>query len=229
MMRHILLRLVVVTLCASLTAMGGGCVNLGKGTQETTKFYVLHSMSGLKAETQTTLDRDDLTIGVGPVKFPPYLDRPQIVTRTSPNELDFATFAWWAEPLDENFSSVLAENLSVLLSMDAIEVYPWTLSVPVDYQVTMNVTRFDGTPGGDVSLKARWAILGDDGNEVLLSRTSSFIEHAGKPPDYEAIVSAQSRVVEALSHDIAMAIKAIEQGAPLGMADDKKHSNTTND
>ena len=100
--------------------------------------------------------------------------------------------------------------------------------MPVDYQVAMNVTRFDGTPGGDVSLDVRWTILGDDGNEVLLSKKSSFVEHAGTH-DYEAIVSAQSRVVEALSRDIAMAIKAIEQGAPLGMADDKKHSNTTND
>ncbi len=71
----------------------------------------------------------------------------------------------------------------------------------------MNVTRFDGKPGGDVSLIARWTILGQNGKKVVLDRRSSLSEEASED-DYDAIVSAQSRLIEALSREIATAIEA---------------------
>ncbi len=200
-MDHIFLRLVVVTYCMCLAALGG-C--LGKGTQETARFYVLTSLHGSGAETRTAMG--DSTIGVGPVELPEYLNRPQIVTRESRNELQFAEFDRWAGSLEKGFSRVLAENLSILLSTDRVAVYPWK-TPPIDYQVAVNVTRFDGKPGGDVSLIARWTILGDNGKKVILDRRSSLSEEASED-DYDAIVSAQSRLIEALSREIATAIEA---------------------
>jgi len=76
--------------------------------------------------------------------------------------------------------------------------------------VTVDVIRFDGTPGENASLVARWTILGDDGEKVLQKKKSSFSE----PTDgqgYEALVSAESRLVTALSREIAAAINAVAQ------------------
>jgi len=148
------------------------------------------------------------TIGIGPVELPAYLDRQQIVTRVSPNELHLAGFDEWAEPLDDNFTRVLVENLSVLLSKNLFAIFPFRGSESIDYQVQVEVIRFDGSLAGDASLLVRWTIFGEDDKKLLLTRKSSFKEATGGP-GYEALVAAQSRTVEALSREIARAIKGL--------------------
>ena len=49
------------------------------------------------------------------VKLAKYLHRPEIVTRVGPNQYRLAEYDRWAEPLQENLSDILAENLSGLL------------------------------------------------------------------------------------------------------------------
>src|SRR5690348_15866397 len=54
-------------------------------------------------------------IGVIPVTVPDYLDRPEIVTRSSSNE-STVTYSWhWAERLSTNASGIVVENLSQML------------------------------------------------------------------------------------------------------------------
>ncbi len=209
MMAHIPFRLAVITLAVSLGA-AAGCVNLGSGTQQTTKFYVLNSLYSSKADTEAKTARDDTAIGVGPVELPEYVNRPQIITRTSSNELEVAPFARWAEPLDNNFSRVLAENLTVLLSTDRVIVYPWKRTVPIDYQVAVEVTEFDGALGGDVSMRASWTVLSDKGQKILLRRHTSLSAHTDAN-SYEALVAAQSRLLGDLSREIAEGIQGLAQ------------------
>ena len=208
-MDHMSIRFVgiVVGLCLLVSV---GCLNLGEGTHEATKFYVLSPTSTSEVKTEIPGDTKLLAIVLGPVTFPEYLNRPQVVTRGSDNQLQIAEFARWAELLAENFSRVLAENLSVLLFTDHIVPYPRKTLMPMNYQVTVDVVRFDGAPGENASLVARWTILGDDGETVLQTKKSSFSESTeGK--SYEALVSAESRLVTALSLEIASAIHAVAQ------------------
>jgi uncharacterized lipoprotein YmbA len=65
-----------------------------------------------------------MTIGIGPVTLPKYLDRPQIVTFTSPYALNVVEFDRWAEPLESTFVRVLAENLALLLPRAHVVVSP---------------------------------------------------------------------------------------------------------
>ena len=208
-MRHIILRIIVISL-GVLPVVLGGCVNLGGGTQQATKFYVLNSLYSSKVDIETEGVKDNLTIGVGPVNLPQYVNRPQIVTRTSQNELEVAQFARWAEPLEDNFSRVIAENLTILLPTDRVIVYPWKRTITMDYQVAVEVTRFDGALGGGVSMRTRWTLLGDDSKEILLRRQSSFKGHIDTE-SYEALVSAQSQMLAQLSRQIAEAIQSIAQ------------------
>jgi uncharacterized lipoprotein YmbA len=128
-----------------------------------------------------------------------------MVIRQSPNELELDEFHRWAGPLKEDFASVLEENLSILLSSDRIAVFPWSRFVPADYQVAVRVIRFDGILGGNASLVARWSILTKQTKEILLVESSSFSEPTRKH-GYKALVTAQSRTVEALSREMAAAI-----------------------
>lgn len=206
-MRRLLLQFALVTLTPSLMILGG-CI---RGETDPTRFYVLTPLSSSQGAFAAA--EHSVAVGVGPVDFPPYLDRPQIVTRSMGNELHLGEFDKWAEPLRQNFARVLAENLSMLIPTDRTVVFPWERSTPIDYQVPVEVTRFEGGVDGKIALIARWSIIRRDGNTVLLTRKSLFSEPAD-PRDYEATVSAMSRTVADLSHEIAAEIKAVSQKAP---------------
>jgi len=173
-------------------------------------FYVLSSLTGTGGTHETASEKRQVTIGIRPVELPAYLDRQQIVTRVSANELHLAGFDEWAEPLEDNFTRVLMENLSILLPTDSFIILHTRGPEPADYQVQVEVIRFDGRLGGDASLLARWTILGEDNKKLLLTRKSSFKEATGGP-SYEALVAAQSRTVEALSREIAGTIKGLSE------------------
>ena len=175
------------------------------------RFYVLSPLTGTDRGPEMASDKRQVAIAIGPVELPAYLDRQQIVTRVSSNELHLAGFDEWAEPLDDNFTRVLIENLSVLLSKDLFTIFPFRDSESIDYQVEVEVIRFDGRLGGDASLITRWSILGKDDKKLLLTRKSSFKEVTGGP-GYEALVAAESRTVEALALEIAGAIKRLSGG-----------------
>ena len=198
-------RLALLTTGAALLVLHG-CT----ATSAPTKFYVLNALPNQGTEAQAAPIDQCLAIGVGPVELPEYLDREEIVTRVSANELNMAQFDQWAEPLQSNFSRVLAENLSVLLCTEPIAVFPWIGSTPIDYQITVEVTRFDGRLGGDADLVARWSIFRSDDNIALLTRKSGYSEPTGSS-SYASLASAQSRALEALSRDIAEALETVLQ------------------
>ena len=171
-------------------------------------YYVLNSLQNGAPSAEKAKAENDLTIGVGPVKIPAYLDRPEMATRSALDSLQFAEFDKWAEPLEKNLTRVIAENLATLLSTDRVGVFPWLNSAQVQYQVTVDITQLERMPDGKVILAARWNILGDHGENMLVIESSRFsipIESAG----YEAIASAESRAVEALSREIAAAVKSL--------------------
>lgn len=170
-------------------------------------FYLLQSMPGIEKVKQASSTGQGLAICVGPVMLPKYLDRPQIVTITRTSEVKLASFYRWAEPLQDNFIGVLAENLSQLLGTDRIIIFPRESASSSDYQIMVTVIRFDGEAGGNAVLSARWSIYGKGGKQELVSKKTDLSEPAGAE-GYEALVSAQSRTIAGLSKEIAGAIKA---------------------
>jgi hypothetical protein len=185
-----------------------GCASTG-----TSRFYTLNSINSADIKEKVSLADNSIAIGIGPVEIPDYLDRPQIVTRTSRNELKLSDFNRWAGSLKSDISRVLAKNLSALLTINNVHIYPWKLYMPVKYQIIVDITGFDGTPGGDVIFKANWTILGENGKKALLSDSSNFSEKINGQ-GYNALVAAESRVLERLSRDIAAAVKSLSQELP---------------
>ena len=176
---------------------------LGCGTTQHSRFYLLTSVASL--ETVATRDIEP-AIGVGPIVIPKYLDRPQIVQRAGNNELKLAEAHRWAEPLGNNFTRVLAENLSLMIPTQRVAMYPWKRSTMVDYQVMIEISRFDTDMDGNVVLTANWKVLGTD-EKVVAFKKSTYTE-AADVAGFDTIVAAQSRTLEALSREIASAIKA---------------------
>ncbi len=179
-----------------------GCVNT-----QPTHFYLLRAMETNEPFSVGEMKPSALSLGLGPINLPKYLDRPHIVTRISSHEIDLAEFHKWGAPLKDNLSSVLHENLSRLLSTNRIVKYPWNRSHLPDYQLSLEVLQFDGTQNQEASLSVRWWLAGDDGKRVLQEKTSQFSEII-QGSDYEDLVEAMSRMLAALSQEIAAAINA---------------------
>jgi uncharacterized lipoprotein YmbA len=206
MMHRNYLRLAGLTLSLSLFLLAG--CSLGKGTTEPTRLFQLHSLLSSETEKQYAAWEGGIAIALGINRFPEYLDRSRIVTRTSRNELRMADFEQWAASLKQNVLRVLAANLSVSLSTNRVAVFPWDKRRSYEYLVVVDVARFEGELGGDVSLIARWSIFGERDKNELLTKAASFSEPTGAE-GYEALVAAMSKTLEDLSGEIAASIKSL--------------------
>ena len=185
-----------------------GCLG-AKGPTQSTKFYVLNSLYSLEKKETAVAKMPNITIGVGPVELPKYINRPHIVTRAIQNEIQIEEFERWAEPIDSNFFRVLADNLSILLQTDNIVSFPAKRSTKVDYQVAVTVTRFDGVVGENALLRARWSIYGENGEKKLISKHSVYKQPVNGE-ELKDLVSAQSLALAHFSNDIAQAIASFE-------------------
>lgn len=201
-------RVIGIALLASLLALNG-CLG-GPGKTPPTRYYILNSPSSAENETASVAILKDATVGVGPIKLSQVLDRPQIIMRTSKNEIRIANLERWAAPLHEIVANVMVDNLSALLPGAEILKFPWQVTIPITYQVTMDITGFDGMPGGDATLRARWGILGENGKKVLANKQSMLNEPIQDNTIAE-MVSAQSRLLAKFSHEIAVEIKQLEE------------------
>ena len=171
-----------------------------------TRYYLLISLSTPSPEPKPMSGESCLSIGVGPINMPAYLDPPNIVTRTDTNQLLLAEFDHWAESLKDNFTRVFAQNLSALVCTKTVVVFPWRGKIPIDYRIEIDVLRFDGTLKKDVSLEAWWRLFNGDGKTMILSKKINLSEPVNGG-DYKSFVSAQSRILEKLSREIVQAIK----------------------
>jgi len=195
-----MLALVAVTLGTALLV--GGCAS------QPSRFYLLSALANTETASPGASGQQGPTIGVGPVTLPRYVDRPQIVTRTSPYEIKLAEFDRWAEALDSNFTRVLAENLSILLPTARVVMSPWPRATPIDYQITVDVTHFLSQVGGDSLLIADWTLFKGEGQDALTSGRSRFSASPGGQ-DYAAMVAAMSQTVASLSREIATTIRGV--------------------
>ena len=185
-------------------AVFSGC----RGTTPKVEFYTLAvDRQGLEDAQIEVMDQT-IAIGVGPMEFPPALDRPQIVLRTSPHKFELNEFHRWAGSLREDFLEVLTINLAILLRSNHVTAHPWEGFFTPDYRIFMDIHAFDGNLGGTVFLVASWAITDGEGRKPLLVR-KSIIREPVLGTDYVAYIAAKNRALSKFSQELAKAIKKL--------------------
>jgi uncharacterized lipoprotein YmbA len=179
----------------------GGC-----GATDPSRLYLLAPIAAPLPEAAAA--GAGPALAVGPIDLPKHLDRPQIATFSSANRLDVAEFDRWAEPLVDNFARVLTENLGILVPTNRAYIQPVRRSMPVDYQVTVDVTRFGVMPDRRVQLVAVWSVIAADGRGRSVSQSFHHVEPV-VGDGYEPMVAAMSNAVTALSRTIATTIQGL--------------------
>lgn len=167
------------------------------------RLYLLEPIA-VSADARTS---KALTIIVEPVRLAEHLNRNEILTRDVLYRVSAAEYDRWAEPIDYNIASVLAENLALLVPTDSVHTYSGETADQADYSVRVHILRFGTQPNNEVVLRADWTIEDSSGNRVKHLRS----RYSERRRDSEMIsmVEALSRNVEQLSRDIANAINEV--------------------
>jgi uncharacterized lipoprotein YmbA len=203
----------------SLAVLAVALVLFACSTTSPTRFYVLSTIGDKLAEAPA-----NVSVGVGPINLPQYLDRPQLVTRLSSNQLAVGEFDQWGGQLDDNVARTLAGNLSILLQIDRVQLFPWKDDQSLDYAVTVDVINFEQDVDGSSLLDVYWSLVEAKTGRVILRRHAAYREPGGPPITeaqargqgslladskraYDSVVAAMSRNLGALSRDIAKAIQ----------------------
>lgn len=202
-MRYFVNSLESKTLVCLLLILPVGCTS-----SIPSRFYLLSPLINGSSGVQRSAGTPCVSIGIGPVSLPEYTNRPQIVTRTSQNELSLAQFDLWAEPLPDTFLRVIAENLTQLLCTKRIYLFPWKASIKPDYIVEAEVTEMNGDLGTKAFLKVQWTIWGIGEGRELVQRRSTYSEPV-RDRTYNGLVQAYSSMVGQLSRDIAEGIEGL--------------------
>lgn len=179
----------------------GGC-----GRSQTPRFYSLSPIPQDQMTSKRKSPAQNAVVGIGPVKLADYLDQSRLVTRTGDHQLVQAEYDRWVGSFKDDFINVLTDNIGFLLPTERVYLYPWRGSVPIDYQVTVDVVRCDGRLGDAAWLEARWSVFGGPEKKLLKTKRSSIREPVSGG-DYAAVVAAQSRAIAKLSQEIAEAIQ----------------------
>jgi len=204
-MRHMTYRgaNILWVLLAVLPMVVAGC-----GTSKPSQLYLLHSLRDSEAGVSTSADKIGPAVLIGPVTLPAYLNRAQVVTLAGDHELVLDEVTRWAEPLQENFSRVLVEDLSLLLNTPEVYAFDRRGSTPVDFQIVIDVTRFDTDAKGGAYLTAFWRVVGKDSKAPSIKRKSVF-HAAASSAGITPILEAQNRTLTEFSRELAKAIQSL--------------------
>lgn len=172
----------------------GGC-----GSKQ--EFYRL---SAEPAATSDSAGDRSISLGVGPISLPGYIDRSELVFQDGPNEFQVPPNVSWAGSLSENISAVLARDLQEQLGAREVLTYPWPSGRAPARRVALDIRQFHGISGSDAILDVTWRIE-DSGGGTIRNGSGRFREPI-HGDGYAAVVAAESRLLAQCAEQIARSI-----------------------
>jgi uncharacterized lipoprotein YmbA len=170
------------------------------------RFYTLSPLADVK---QNTAGDSKSIIGIAKVEVSPYLDRSEIITRSSATQIQLAQYDRWAEPLEDIVAMTVSENISRLQPSIQTITRPWP-EAEVDYMLAIKIKRFDSDSAGNVRLDASWGIIDQKQRSMIAVHESSF-RLAGSSTDYDSITTQMSRALLELSKEIATELTKVKK------------------
>ena len=148
----------------------------------------------------------ETAVVIGSVRFPRYLERPQIVRRLAGGALELDEFNRWAGSFEDNVIRALGLAVSERLGSDRVVTSPADPAFAVDFRVAVRFDELVVAADGTLQMRAAWSIAtGARGEAPVLGRTDRDLPVDGRSP--RALVAAHERLIETLGGDIAAAIE----------------------
>ena len=185
-----------------LTLLMSGCMRDSKPTQ----FYMLDADSGLAGTARVPATAQGPVIGLGPIRIPEYLNRPQMIVAIADNQYRLFENHRWAEPLDQNISLALFKALPRQLGTDRIVRYPWPQRQAIDYQVGVDILEFNVDASGQSRLIAQWFVKRKD--KPTIDKRSTY-QFPASTTDHALMVKAQSQCLTKLGEEISGVLRQL--------------------
>lgn len=172
---------------------------------------------------QWPTDTSGIAVGLQRLEIAPYLDTPQIVTRTGPHEVQYAEFHRWSEALPRAINRVVARSLSSHPGIDRVDPVPWPSHARHDVAVQLYVHRFEGVaidrsppdsdPGNDdvpvrersgtVRVVASWEIIDPTAKTVVDQGSTEHRISNWQVGHYDDLVQHLDAALKAITDDLA--------------------------
>ena len=189
-MKHFSLLCLAAPLAAALLT---GC----GGTKQ--KFYQL------SADAVAPTGTAGLSVGVGPITLPGYIDRAELVFQSGANQYQIPTDANWIGSLKENISRTLAADLGARLHSGNVLPFPWNPATKLRYHVAVDVAQFNAVSGEGVILVASWRVL-NGSDDSLVARHNARFQDRVDGDGYDPVVAAESRLLARLADAMATSL-----------------------
>ena len=204
-------RLAFVLLLGAIASFAfEGCALL-RPHADPTRFYVLTVPSApLKPAVGGEFKR--WRVGLRPLEVESYLRTKFIVVRTGTNEIHFADFDRWAEPLDQGISRVLKETLGSAQNVESVALNSHG-DDSLDFEVTVQILACHGmraaTGRSSIRFAATWEVR-------TIGTNSTVIKHGGfSAPAADWDGNNYSQLATQLSAAVAAAGKTLAADLPM--------------
>ncbi len=177
--------------------LAGALLFTGCGTPET-HYYVL----GPDRPPATAHVPLTGSIAITQIEIPPYLDRPQMVSRDDRDALHIAEHYQWGGRLRDNIARTLADNLAARIPEAMVAAAPMPGATDAEHEIQLDIRQFERLADGHVHLRLNWHLrhhgtLADSHHEHLVS-TRRIDE-----TDYTAMAKTMSGLLAKLADRIA--------------------------
>jgi uncharacterized protein len=194
---------------ALLLLTGSGCAMLQPAKSET-HYYLLNAAASPAKSADHNKTKSGFVVRLLPVEMANYLQTKDVAVRTETNEVTFAMFQRWAEPLADGIRRVLGEDLRAAPEIRAVITDQPAASHRPVYVISVHVLNCEGSEAnhhGSADFKAVWEITRSDANQTVVAhgvfQSPPMLWHPG---DYSQLADQLSRALNHFSHALANAI-----------------------
>ena len=154
---------------------------------------------------------------IAPIELADYLKRKEMVVRTGTNEILYAVFHRWAEPLDAGIRRVLADDLRAATGIDDLLPDKASQESSPAYTASIRILACEGVhlaSQDSVEFVAQWQLTGP--GAFTARGTFRMKPTAWREMDYDDLAHHLSEAVDELSRVLLHAI-ALHDSVPSGM------------
>jgi len=170
-------------------------------SKQPTYYYALKPIMATPAKAKPSAD-SAVTMGIGPLSFPEWLNQTGVVTYKSNNELNIPYYRVWAGDLAPMIVNVVAANISSLNGWPRVFPFPWDNRHRPVYQVRLHIEEFAGSLNREARLHVKWTLLDEQGRNELFSHVE-YMSLPVKSALYRDYVGALNQLLNDLSQKIA--------------------------
>lgn len=151
----------------------------------------------------------DVSLGVGPVRVAPFLERVQLVSHDGRAGLTVDGRHRWAEPLDKGVQRVMVQNLAALTGAQTRN-FPWSRSAIPQRALRIDVLDLN-SQGQEAVLEVLWVVEDLGGEQAPLRGREKLSQPLGDDSP-AAQVLAYSRLLDNLAQNIAARLERVVEG-----------------